>query len=102
MEKGSTDNSLNTTVDYDKLLPGLKLTLDGSFQPNTGAKGGKFKTEYKHESFLFNADMNLAASPVVNTSCVLGHGPYALGYQTSFDSGKFKTEYKHESFLFNA
>ena len=37
-EKWNTDNSLNTTVDYDKLLPGLKLTLDGSFQPNTGAK----------------------------------------------------------------
>jgi len=40
-EKWNTDNSLNTTVDYDKLLPGLKLTLDGSFQPNTGAKGGQ-------------------------------------------------------------
>ena len=27
-------------------------------------------------------------SPVVNMSAALGHGPYALGYQTAFDSGK--------------
>merc|ERR1719427_1217527 len=63
-EKWNTDNSLNTTVDYEKLMPGLKLTLDGSFQPNSGDKSGKFKTEYKHEKFLFNADLNLASSPV--------------------------------------
>jgi len=61
-EKWNTDNSLNTTVDYDKLCDGLKLTLDGSFQPNSGDKSGKFKTEYKHEKFLFNADLNLASS----------------------------------------
>ena len=60
-EKWNTDNSLNTTVDYDKLCDGLKLTLDGSFQPNSGDKSGKFKTEYKHEKFLFNADVNLAS-----------------------------------------
>jgi len=87
-EKWNTDNSLNTTVDYDKLCEGLKLTLDGSFQPNSGDKSGKFKTEYKHEKFLFNADLNLASSPVVNMSTSVGHGAYSLGYQTAFDSGK--------------
>ena len=59
-EKWTTDNSLNTTLDYEKLMPGLKLTLDGSFQPNTGDKAGKFKSEYKHEKLAFNADLNLA------------------------------------------
>ena len=34
--------SLNTTVDYEKLVPGLKLTLDSSFKPDTGAKVGRF------------------------------------------------------------
>ena len=34
--------SLNTTVDYEKLVPGLKLTLDSSFKPDTGAKVGWF------------------------------------------------------------
>lgn len=87
-EKWTTDNSLNTVVDYEKLMPGLKLTLDSNFKPDTGDKSGKLKTEYKHEKFLFNADLNLAASPVVNTSVCVGHGPYALGYQTAFDTGK--------------
>jgi len=87
-EKWNTDNSLNTTVDYEKLMPGMKLTLDGNFQPNTGDKAGKFKTEYKHEKLVFNSDLNLAKSPVINLAASLGHGPYALGYQTAFDSGK--------------
>merc|ERR1719362_786401 len=87
-EKWNTDNSLNTTVDYEKLMPGMKLTLDGNFQPNTWDKAGKFKTEYKHEKLVFNSDLNLAKSPVINLAASLGHGPYALGYQTAFDSGK--------------
>ena len=58
-EKWNTDNSIGATVDYEKLMPGLKLTLDSSFQPNTGDKSGKFKTEYKHEKLIFNADMGL-------------------------------------------
>merc|ERR1711997_35325 len=40
------------------------------------------------EKLVFNSDLNLAKSPVVNIAASLGHGPYALGYQTAFDSGK--------------
>jgi len=87
-EKWNTDNTINATVDYEKLMPGLKLTLDGNFQPNSGDKAGKFKSEYKHDRILFNADMNLSKSPVVNLAASMGHGPYALGYQTAFDTGK--------------
>jgi len=101
-EKWNTDNSLNTTVDYEKLMPGLKLTLDGSFQPNSGDKAGKFKTEYKHEKFLFNADLNLASSPVINMSTSVGHGPYALGYQTAFDSGKSTLTKHNLAIAYNA
>lgn len=87
-EKWNTDNTLNTTVDYDCSYTGLKLTLDGSFQPNSGDKAGKLKAEYKHDKFMFNTDLNLAASPVVNLSTSIGQGPYTLGYQTAFDTGK--------------
>lgn len=87
-EKWNTSNSLSTTLDYEKLLPGLKLTLDGSFEPTSGAKAGKFKTEYKHDKVIVNADLNLAANPVINLASSVGHGPYTLGYQTAFDSGK--------------
>jgi len=87
-EKWTTENSLSTTLDYDKLVPGLKLTLESNFKPETGDKAGKFKSEYKHEKFVFNGDLNLAKSPVVNMSTSLGHGAYAIGYQTAFDSTK--------------
>ena len=40
-EKWTTDNSLNTTIDVvDKLVPGLKVSLDTKFAPGTGAKSG--------------------------------------------------------------
>jgi len=101
-EKWNTDNSINTTLDYEKLMPGLKLTLDGNFQPNSGDKAGKFKTEYKHDRILFNADMNLSKSPVVNLAASVGHGPYALGYQTAFDSSKSALTKHNLAFNYNA
>ena len=57
-EKGNTDISIGATVDYEKLMPGLQLTLDSSFQPNTGDKASKFKTEYK--KLIFNANRGKA------------------------------------------
>merc|ERR1712088_797938 len=74
-EKWSTDNTLNTTVDIaDKLLPGLKVTLDTAFSPSTGSKSGKLKTEYKHEA--------------ATATAVVGHKGWLAGYQTCFDITK--------------
>lgn len=88
-EKWNTDNTLNATVDLqDKVMPGLKLTLDGNFKPNTGSMAGKLKTEYKHDRMVVSADLDLAYGTTVNVSSSVGHGPWALGYQTSFDTGK--------------
>lgn len=88
-EKWNTDNTLNTTLDVaDKLMPGLKVTLDGTFKPASGGIAGKLKTEYKHDRLLINSDMGLTASPVINCSTSVGHGPWALGYSTAFDTGK--------------
>lgn len=88
-EKWNTDNSINTVVDVqDKLMPGLKATLDGNFKPSSGAMAGKLKTEYKHEKFVVNSDLNLTSAPVINLSTSVGHGPWALGYSTAFDTAK--------------
>merc|ERR1712096_537314 len=87
-EKWTTDNTLNTTLDVaDKLLPGLKVTLDTSFAPSTGSKSGKLKTEYKHEAATVTADMDLGLS-AINATAVVGHKGWLAGYQTCFDLGK--------------
>jgi len=102
-EKWTTENSLNTTVDYDKLVPGLKLTLDAQFLPVKSSIGvAKFKTEYKHEKLLFNADVNLAPSPVVNLATSVGHGPYAVGYQTAFNTGESTLTKHNLALAYNA
>merc|ERR1719289_643946 len=69
-------------------MPGLKVTVDGTFKPASGGMAGKLKTEYKHERLLVTSDMGLTASPVINCSASVGHGPWALGYSTAFDTGK--------------
>lgn len=86
-------------MDYEKLMPGLKLTLDSTFQPIRG-QVQQVKTEYKHEK-LINADMGVTKSPVVNMSAAVRSRPYALGYQTAFDTGKSALT-KHNLALNNA
>lgn len=87
-EKWTTDNSLSTTVDVvDKLVPGLKLTLDTKFAPGTGAKSGCLKTEYKHDAAMVTADLDLGLT-ALNASAVMGHKGWLAGYQTCFDITK--------------
>lgn len=91
-EKWNTDNQLMTTVDLqDQVLKGLKLTFDSTFSPQTGAKSGKIKCEYKHDLVSLNSDVDInLGGPLVNASAVIGHQGWVAGYQMAFDSGKSK------------
>lgn len=91
-EKWNTDNQLATTIDLqDKIMKGLKVTFDSTFSPQTGAKSGVLKAEYKHDSLTLvtDVDCNLGG-PLVNASATVGHQGWLLGYQMAFDSGKSK------------
>jgi len=101
-EKWTTDNTLNTTLDLEGQAKGLKLTLDTSFQPNSGDKSGKLKTEFKQDNIALNADLNIAANPVVNGSVTLGHGKFSAGYQMSFDTGKSSLTKNNFAVAYNA
>jgi len=89
-EKWSTDNQLATTIELaDKPLKGAKLTFDSTFSPQTGAKEGKLKTEYKQDMVTLTADMDLnMAGPTINASAVAGHQGWLGGYQMAFDTSK--------------
>lgn len=91
-EKWNTDNQLTTTVDLqDKILKGVKLTFDSTFSPQTGAKKGVVKAEYKHDAVTVNADVDInPGGPLVNAGAVVGHKGWLLGYQMAFDTGKSK------------
>ena len=58
----------------DKLLPGLSLTLDSSYNLDTGNKNGKLKAELASPSVLMSVDTDLNLSgPIINSSAVVGH-----------------------------
>lgn len=89
-EKWNTNNQLSTTVDVqDKILKGLKLTFDCTVSPQTGAKSGKVKAEYKNDLVTVNTDgdINLSGARVIG-SAVLGHKGWLAGYQLAFDTRK--------------
>jgi len=91
-EKWTTDNKLSTTLDIqDQVLKGLKLTFDSTFAPQTGAKTGLIKAEYKHDlvTLCSDVDINLAG-PLVNAAATIGHQGWLAGYQLAFDSAKSK------------
>ena len=91
-EKWNTDNNISATFDLqDQLVQGLKLTLDSSFSPATGAKAGKVKAELKHDCCTLNSDVDLnLGGPMVNASAVIGHNGWLAGYQMAFDTSKSK------------
>lgn len=80
-EKWNTDNNLTTKIDIqDQVCKGLKLTFDSSFSPQTGAKNGKVKSEFKHEACTVNADVDLnMGGPMVNAAAVIGHNGWLAG-----------------------
>lgn len=90
VEKWNTDNILKSELTCeDKVMKGVKLTLDSSYSPASGKKSAVLKTAYKHEKFLLNTDVDLDMNgPVVHNSLVFGHLGWLLGYQSSFDTAK--------------
>ena len=84
-EKWSTDNKLDTTVELaDKPLKGAKLVFDSTFSPQTGAKSGVLKTEYKQDMVTLTADVDLnLGGPLVNASAVVGHQGWLGGTFTN-------------------
>lgn len=91
-EKWNTDNNLSMAVDVqDQLVKGLKLTFDSSFSPATGAKNGKIKAEFKHDSCSVNSDVDLnLGGPMVNASAVIGHNGWLAGKNDKTIINSFK------------
>lgn len=91
-EKWTTDNVLYTDVtNTDYLLKGLKLTLEGSFAPQSGNKSGKLKASFGQDNVKIDSDVNLRLDgPIVNASAVVGYEGWLAGYQTAFDTEKTK------------
>ena len=74
-EKWTTDNQICATIELaDKPCSGFKVSFDSTFSPQTGAKNGKVKTEYKQDMVSVQSDMDLnLGGPTVNASAVVGH-----------------------------
>ncbi|KAF9419516.1 hypothetical protein HW555_004016 [Spodoptera exigua] len=91
-EKWNTDNTLATDITIqDKIAAGLKVTLEGTFAPQTGSKTGKLKTSFANETVAVNTNLDLdLAGPIVDVAAVLSFQGWLAGVHGQFDSQKAK------------
>jgi len=92
-EMWTTDNNLLTEVTcQDHVAPGLKASLEGIFNPDTGKKSGKVKTQYKVTNATVDAIVGGGdeANMVVNGSVVLGYQGWLGGYLFEYDTAEAK------------
>ncbi|KOB51937.1 Porin, partial [Operophtera brumata] len=78
-EKWNTDNTLATDITIaDKIAAGLKITLEGTFAPQTG-------------TLAVNTNLDLdRAGPIVDVAAVLHRNGWLAGVNSQFDSQKAK------------
>jgi len=90
-KKWNTDNVVSSELSVeDKLLAGLKLTLDSTYAVSSGSKSGVVKAAFKKDHINIGLDANLAKAPLINGSAVVGYQGALLGYQMAFDVGSSK------------
>lgn len=94
-ETWDTKNTVSCKIENeDKILSGLKIVLDSSFNIGSGVKEGSFKTAYKHSIFNGEIESGLQLKgPVVKSSAVIGcpaegYEGWLLGGAAAFDTGK--------------
>jgi len=89
-EKWNTDNTLQTEIAFEDgfitCAPGLKVTLDTTFAPQTGKKAGRVRSLFKSQYLALNGDIDFNEGPFINAAAVVGYCGWLAGYQMGFDT----------------
>ncbi|XP_067937217.1 voltage-dependent anion-selective channel-like [Watersipora subatra] len=82
--KAANDGTITSenTIE-DKIIDGLKVSLDGSVNSSSGYKKGQLKTKYKTESF--NGTMDIDTNLNVKASLTAAYKSYVFGYLNAYD-----------------
>lgn len=91
-EKWNTDNTLATDITVvDQIAAGVKVTLEGTFAPQTGSKTGKLKTSFANETVALNSNFDLdLAGPIIDVAGVVNYQGWLAGIQAQFDTKSVK------------
>uniref|UniRef100_A0A2S2NA79 Voltage-dependent anion-selective channel protein 2 n=1 Tax=Schizaphis graminum TaxID=13262 RepID=A0A2S2NA79_SCHGA len=74
VEKWNTNDVMTTEASISGLLPGVKLTTDGTFDRKKQSKAVRVKSEYKNDYVSLNLDTEFKAlKPVINASAVVAY-----------------------------
>jgi voltage-dependent anion channel protein 2 len=91
-ENWSTKNILTQTISLvDPLFQGVKIDIDSTYAPNTGALAAILSTSFARQNYNCNAITDFARS-TITTSAVLNFERILLGGQSIFNYGKGKVD----------
>lgn len=90
IEKWNTENILGTEITVaEKIAPGVKVALEGSFAPHSGNKAAKLKSSFVNDMVAANTSIDLdLEGPVVDATCVLHYEGWLAGVLAQFDTQK--------------
>lgn len=88
--KWTTENRLTGEASCeDKLMSGLKLKAEGSFEPHSADKSAKLELEYKRDGLRFVDDAKFVGlRPVVHSAVTLAFRQFRFGAEMSYDTAK--------------
>lgn len=85
--KVDTASNVYVTVTVDEAAPGVK-TITKFTVPDQ--RSGKVEVQYSHDYTGISAGVGLAASPLIDLSCVIGSKDLAVGGEVGFDTASGK------------
>lgn len=91
-EKWKTSNVVTSEmVIEDRMVKGLKSTIEGSFEPSSGKKSLKVKNSFKNSSANVGVDLDFkSAMPAVSASGVFAYNEFTGGVSCSYSTDKQK------------
>lgn len=99
-EKWNTRGLLNTDISVEnKFAEGTKVSVDSSFDCNSGKRSANFKSSYKNDNVHFNLDSTVHTAPVVSLAGVVRHQDWLGGLKLSVDSSKANKTPSHHLVL---
>lgn len=88
VEKWNTNDVMTTEASISGLLPGVKLTTDGTFDRKKQSKAVRVKSEYKNDYVSLNLDTEFKAlKPIINASAVVAYNGWLGGFNVKYNTG---------------
>jgi len=85
-EGWSSNNVLSSTIEFfNTVSPGLRLEVNGSYNPTNGVKNARVAADYKKRNIFSRCNIDLFKGPVVNSDFCIHQNGLLIGGETAYN-----------------